>query len=99
MNAIRLRHAIRRVPRLLTLNSRRFFAHTTSRQNQDVQDSSYSPKITRKKYSELPKQRLLADGKPAVPMAAWEGGLHDSPAASELDSAVNSTRRIPMVPG
>jgi hypothetical protein len=39
------------------------------------QDGASSPVITRKKFADLPKARILPDGTPALPMEEWHGGL------------------------
>ena len=94
MNVLQPRRAIGHVPRLLTSNSFRLFARTSCSQNEEA---SCAPKITKKEYVKLPKQRLLVDGTPAMPMVDWEGGLRDPAVLSEPHSVVSSTRQISPV--
>jgi hypothetical protein len=51
-------------------------------------------RVTKKKYSDLPKVQLLPDGQSAMPLPDWEGGL--PPGAVRKRSARLSTGRAPI---
>ncbi|KAI8995471.1 muts domain V-domain-containing protein [Trametes punicea] len=65
---------------LLILKTTRRLASSDSRRTADDDATAglKKPNVTRKKYSELPASRVLADGAVVPPLPDWHGGLRES---------------------
>ena len=71
--------------RSVVLHFARYISASNAQHSASTGDgvSLKKPKVTKKKYAELPTARVLSDGTAAAPLGEWNGGLRELNVAYE----------------